>query len=366
MERPKFSELLANMREEYVLLAEELAAAPLVLADLLASDVCYLPDYCRNYKPHPDAALIHSHARQFAEHHNIWIPSTEYYISCQTYLYPIAVLDRIKVVNENFMLTFYMNDTFGREKFAKLSILEQNRVTALQDRLLLSGDDLVADRDAGREERSNVAASTAIRNLSSAEWFAEFSRLWNCHVSLCYADLNCGARGFVPGLDDYIEERCHVSGMYYSAHFIEFANGQFLDWLMLEQAGLAIPLKRLFWLTSVLGCLMNDLFSFEKECIDDLADNNLVAILLLNHSGVSLQDAINKAGGLIRDYLAEFVTLIRDVENQYVSLMDDASRRVMERYLLSLELCVQASWVWEVQNPRYCRPTSIWKETRVV
>ncbi len=70
--------------------------------------------------------------------------------------------------------------------------------------------------------------------------------------------------------------------MPHTVALIEYADG-FLDWHVLREIGVSELLNQLNWAVALIGCLMNDIFSFEKEVIDNNCDSNLIASIALNH-----------------------------------------------------------------------------------
>jgi hypothetical protein len=154
--------------------------------------------------------------------------------------------------------------------------------------------------------------------------------------------------------------RCHVSGMPHTVMLIEYCWGKFLDWEQLRRMEAAEDVSRINWVVSLIGCLMNDLFSFEKEVIDNACDSNLVMILLMNDQDMPLASAVLSASAMVKDLIAGFFQLKDKIRGRMYRTM---YQNAMEEYLMGLDRCVQASWVWQVYTKRYKRTGSMWKET---
>jgi hypothetical protein len=164
---------------------------------------------------------------------------------------------------------------------------------------------------------------------------------------------------------EYMDYRCHLGGVHHILLFIEFSDGAFLDWEKLRGYGLAQPLKRLHWVTAAFAGLSNDLFSFEKEVIDNGSDSNLVMIIALNEEGYSLSDCIQRAAGIVKALLLELLSLLELFDGEAEKLM--ATNRPLALQLRAhregIVRCVQAIWLWHCYSGRYKRAESLWVET---
>lgn len=288
------------------------------------------------------------------------------HISCADYLYPSATFDKLIPIGKILAVDYYLNNTIGRDNFGLLTAEQRQAAEQIKRRMATISADFHLSPNAHPVERANAEMLADIRKASPADWFTEFLRQWKYHIDITHSDCNASALGYRPSLDEYIDSRCHLSGMHHSIRLIEFGDGRFLPWPRLTTVGLAHPLRRLHWLVARIGGLMNDLFSFENEFIDNGPDSNLITVIVLNEPSLSLWEAIVRTATIVRNFIAEFVTLIGEIRDQGHTLRDTDSELALTLgiHLHSLEQCVQACWVWQVYTMRYKRADSIWCETR--
>jgi hypothetical protein len=163
-----------------------------------------------------------------------------------------------------------------------------------------------------------------------------------------------------------MKKRAHISGMPHTVKLIEFSSGVFIHREELNRFGIQAEFERLNWVVGLIGCLMNDLFSFEKEVIDNHSDSNLVTILMLNDLRMDLITALKQGCAIVQNLLVEFAGLIQQIGAKISTIVDESVISLQEKldtYLLGVKKCVQACWTWQVYTKRYKRPYSIWQET---
>jgi hypothetical protein len=108
---------------------------------------------------------------------------------------------------------------------------------------------------------------------------------------------------------------------------------------------------------------MNDVFSFEKEVIDNGSDSNLLAIIVLNNFRMELSEAMSVATTIVRHLLAGYEQQAGKILEAIADLPDGEGRQKLFRYMDGIRRCVQACWLWQVETRRYKRVRSIWRET---
>ncbi|SEN24648.1 hypothetical protein SAMN04488505_10967 [Chitinophaga rupis] len=350
--------VLARVQQSYSNLTG--AAPRFSLLELFNFEGFNLNDYCQTFSPHPQIKPLLQEARAFGEQYGIWLDNAAHYISCATFLYPNAGLERMRAIVQNLAIDYYLNDTMGRDIFVHLSPAEQEAATQMKKRMYSLREDLYMDEpNATLIEQANVEVLTYIRDTSSMSWFKEFLRLYSWHIYVAHKDCNMNAAGKLASVDEYIDSRCHLSGMHHVVKFIEYSEGLFLDWDWLAERGIHKQLERLHDITAAIGGLMNDLFSFEKEVIRNGADSNLVMVILCNQPALTLEEGIRQAAGIVRNQLIEFLALMDYVKTAV------QQEPLMLSHLQGLERCVQASWIWQVYTRRYKSADSIFVETRL-
>jgi len=336
---------------------------PFSLLDLLSPETTRLDEYCKPFVPHPDSDAMKKSVKTFCDDFGIWLPGAEHYITCAMYLFPTAPPSRIIPVVKNNVIDFYLNDVMGREVFPHLPILQQTLYSNIKQRMAHLPHGMALHSEARPIEIANFRMLNDIAGTSTKKWFEEFLRLYCYHIELAHKDCNSAGVGYILSIDEYFDLRCHVSGMPHTVMLIEYSTGDFLDWDRLEQLDLTEDLQRINWVVSLIGCMMNDLFSFEKEVIDNSCDSNLVMIALLNNQEMSLKGALLTSASIVRGLIDEFFHLLQRIRNIIADTRDES---YLDHYLQGLERCVQASWVWQVYTKRYKRAQSIWRETTLM
>jgi len=358
---------MQKMQKEYAAMMTG-GREPFSLFQLFNHEEFRLDEFCQSFRPHPYSRQLKRVAQEFCERYDIWLENAEHYVTCAIYLFPTANLYRMNNILKNCTVDFFLNDTMGREVFVHLSQQEQLRSNEIRQRIgsmefpfqSLPGEHSI--------ETANAEMMLDIYNTSPAHWFQEFKKMYNYHIDVTHLDCNTDSLGHVPTVEEYIEMRGHISGMHHTIQLIEYSDGQFLDWEWMEVAGIKSDMQRLQYVTAAIGCLMNDLFSFEKEVIDNASDSNLLMILALNNPGLPLEEIIVQSAGIVQAFLLEFALLVTRVRNRSYQQLPAAAEMVdkLDAHIGGLERCVQASWMWQVYTKRYKRPNSIWKETQLI
>ncbi len=358
---------MQKMQKEYAVMMRE-GVAPFSLFQLFNQEEFRLDEFCQSFRPHPYSRQLKRGAQEFCERYGIWLENAEHYVTCAIYLFPTANLYRMNNILKNCTVDFFLNDTMGREVFTHLSASEQERSNAIRQRIGSMDYPFENAPGAHGVEMANAEMLLDIYHTSPAHWFREFKKMYNYHIDVTHLDCNTHSLGHIPTVEAYIDMRGHISGMHHTIQLIEYSDGQFLDWKWMETAGVKTDMQRLQYVTAAIGCLMNDLFSFEKEVIDNSSDSNLLMILALNDPGLPLEEIILKAAAIVQQLLLEFALLVKSVRNRSYQQLPANSEMVdkLDAHIAGLERCVQASWVWQIYTKRYKRPNSIWKETQLV
>jgi hypothetical protein len=359
------SSTLDRIRSEY---AGLLQSKPLSLERLFSPQDYPFNEFCKTFSAYPQSETLIGIAEQFGRNHGVWQGNTRYYINCAALLYPNATADRMLTIMKNLTLGFYLNDVMGRDVFRFLSPEEQLAAEKMICGMATLDADLELPAGASAIEEANAIVLREFRAQSTKEWFSKFQRLYTHHIDITHRDGNTWAQGCVPDVYGYIERRCHTAGMNHIVLWVEFSDGQFLEWTQLKEVALAQKMERLHWLTAAFGALSNDLFSFEKEVIDSDSDSNLVAIIALNSPRMPLKEAIYQASGIVRNQVLELMSLLEVFQGETRKL--DQTNPVfagrLTAHLRGIVRFVQASWLWQLHAGRYKRALSIWEETTLV
>lgn len=357
-------ETLERVKNEY---AQLVKTSTFSLQELFNSADFRLEEHCKTYQPHPGSEQLTKEARAFGEQYGIWLDNAKHYISCVLFVFPNATYERMAAMVKNNAIDYYLNDTMGRDVFCYLSPRQQLNARHLIYRMSCIDETLDTVDNAHPLELANAEILKDIRETSTTEWFTQFLKLYNHHIAVTHKDCNVAGLGFIPSVDKYIEMRNHTSGMPHIVMLVEYSTGVFLDWQWLARIKVVQRMKRMHRAAALIGCLMNDLFSFEKEVIDNNSDSNLLMSVAMNNPDMSLSDVIGHSAGIVRDLLVEYMELSAQIENKCRQL--PASEAVMVSklriHLADLDRSVQASWTWQVYTKRFKRFDSIWEETQL-
>ena len=268
---------------------------------------------------------------------------------------------------KNLTIDFYLNDVMGRDVFHLLPPEKQKEAKQIIQRMGKYDSQLHISPLAPDMEKANTEVLRDFRDSAPAAWFEKFHRLYTYHIAITHRDNNASSLGRIPSVEEYVDMRCHLSGMHHIVLWVEYGDGLFLDWTWLRAMQLDQELERLHWVTAAFGALSNDLFSFEKEVIQNGADSNLLMVIALNEPDLSLFQVIYRAAAMVRELLIEYVSLLEHIRQQCKAWMDHYPERVstLEIHLNGLERGVQASWMWQVYTQRYKQAQSIWEETQI-
>ena len=344
---------LVAMRSEYEALVEQ--GERWSLRALLSTPDHDIEDYCREFRPNRFGEYALAEVERFCRRHEIWLEAGgAHYNSMTPYLHPNAVTaDRMTIIGIFNAILFWLNDTVGREKFAHLSEEERLRASHTAGRLR----DMLETRSPATDPTPEEVATAEFLELlardAEPDWLDQFLNSTAEHLRTAIRDQNTDARGGLLSVTAYIDLRSEVSGMYPAIAMCEYSRDDYLPWDLISDPDSAARLRRLQRLTADIGALMNDMFSFEKECIADGADFNLIPVWLLNTPGATLADAVHGAAAIVRDRLTEFHLLREQILAEYAGSTDRKAADSVAAHVRDLVGCVQATWAWQIITPRY-------------
>lgn len=355
---------LVKVQNEY---AQLLNTTSFSLQDLFNYGDFKLEDYCQTFHPHPQLEKLTKVAQRFGEHYGIWLDSARYYISCALFVYPTADFDKAIAMVKNCAVDYYLNDTMGREIFSQLTPAQQAEASEIIERMGEVDEHLNIMLNYHPVELANREMLAYIRDTSPTEWFRDFVKLYSYHIAVTHKDNNAAALQRIPSVDEYIEMRNHTSGMPHIVLLIEYSEGAFLDWDQIDKMGIADTLRAVHRATALFGCLTNDLFSFEKEVIKNNTDANLVMAIALNYPEYSLPEVILHAAEIVRENLKGLMSNMEEIRQRckIFTAEEVETVAILNKHMMGLEKCVQASWMWQVYTRRYKNSLSIWDETQL-
>ncbi|GGV57091.1 terpene synthase family protein [Streptomyces spectabilis] len=325
-----------------------------------------IADYCADFGPNPAAQEAEDAVRVWARGYGMWLPGvTEHCIDLASYLYPEADTARLVTIGKNFAIDWYLNDTIGRDRVASLAPQDKQAAAQARERLLQVSQTLTEGPGASPVDLACLDMLREVRSGSSAapEWFPFFLKLWVGNLQTMCRDCNASASGAIPTEAEYVETRTYISGMQHTIALGEFAHNTYLDWPALQRNGLTPVVRRLWWLCAVIGCLSNDLFSFEKEFIQHRSDSNIILVSILNDEHLTLDDAITRVIGRVRHHMIEYLDHARFLTARADEL-PSSHQAPLQGFIQTTQSCVKATWVWQLLSKRYKFPGSIFEETR--
>ncbi|WP_327151161.1 terpene synthase family protein [Nocardia sp. NBC_01329] len=347
---------IADMRAQHETWVR--ADRPWSLRELFSTTDCDIADYSREFRPSEFGEQVCRDVEKYCRAQGIWLePGGAHYNSMTPYLHPGPVsAERLATIGLFNAILFWLNDTVGREKFGHLSGAEQGRARNELDRLCR----LLESRTVPEEPSPiEIATADVLARLTAQhaerQWLDGFLESTVEHLRTAIRDQNARSRRDLLTATEYIDLRAQVSGMYPAIALCEFGRDSYLDRERLDAVGLLDDLRRLRRLTAEIGALMNDMFSFEKECIVDRSDFNLIPVCLLNSPGATLADAVHTAAGLVRDRITEFRRLHAALAARCADpdIVGSGQAAPVRTHLDDLEGCVQATWVWQLMTTRY-------------
>jgi hypothetical protein len=361
-------ELLSSLDRIKLEYAELVHTSSFSLEELFSPDDFQFNDFCRSFHPYPQGEELLARSEAFGREFNVWQANTRHFINCALLLYPNARVERMLTIMKNLTVGFYLNDAMGRDLFKFLDPAEQKDARKLIKNMADLDEAITLPPDAGPIEIANALTMREFRDSAPREWFLKFKRLYSYHLKITHRDCDTDAVGYLQEVDEYITRRCHLAGMNHIVLWVEFSDGQFLDWEVLKRNNLSQKMERLHWLAAAFGALSNDLFSFEKEVIDNNSDSNLVAILAMNNPHLHLGEAIEKSSEIVRNLVLELISLLDTMQSVIENLKksDQNLALKLSTHLNGLVRFIQASWLWQLHARRYQRRHSIWRETNLV
>ncbi|MFC9433705.1 terpene synthase [Nocardia sp. NPDC057030] len=336
------------------------------LRELFSSPAYDIAEMSASFRPNrfgPEACWA---TEQFCRAHRIWLENGDDYNSMTPYLHPGAIdAERMTIIGIFNAILFWLNDTIGREKFGHLSPSKQNNAHVTVARLSQLFGEHHPPADPTDLESAVIRFLEMLTRSADPAWVDRFLRLTEEHLLPALRDQNARTRGSVLPIADYIDLRNQISGMCLALALCEFGRDSYLPWGRITSSRLGGALRRLRLLTVEIGGLMNDVFSFEKECIADRADFNLIPIVLLNSADNDLSDAIFQACEIVRRRVIAFShTKTRLIDAADAAPDRDLGARIAT-HVADLTSCVQATWVWQNATPRY-KGKSIFAENQTL
>jgi hypothetical protein len=330
------------------------------LADLFSCEDFSIQRFCSHFSPNANLDVISQEVLEFCTDYSFLLPSTRHYISCALFLFPSSETNPGVDLAKVFAVDFYLNDLIGRESQTVGN--PSGNHSALVDTLVGLKHDFSPPRSTTLLVEANFNALHALKCNSEPWGFDRFLSLYCEHMQAAHQThlIDGGSPG--SRVKNYIEQRNTISGMPHTIAYIEYSTGFFFDYPVLCAAGILPDIKKLQQAASLIGCLLNVFFSFEKEVVDAGCFSNLLMVVSLNFPGLSLREIIEAASAIVKAILKDFWELWNNTNTQCLSLRDSAIQIPLQKNLAALQQAVQACWTLQASTKRYKRNVSIWAE----
>jgi hypothetical protein len=160
----------------------------------------------------------------------------------------------------------------------------------------------------------------------------------------------------VINIPKYIEVREHDSGMHPTLDLLELSCGIYLpDEVIAEPT-----MYTLRECTIRIGCLMNDIFSYEKEVLQRGQRFNLINVLREAHD-LSFEEAVHQSVLIVNELVDTFV----QKEAALPDWGDPKLNQWVAQYTEGLRDQIIATWQWQMATNRYRSMTSPFPELRL-
>lgn len=353
----------------------------------------YQLDSVQKFLPSLHAKEAEAEAEAWAKEYGIWLPGISQDTNTMgAYLNSNAIsVERLADINKFYLVLFYVDDMFGNDRQANKTPEE---LAAFKQQINNIGKWLGYDAPftpTGDLERATYDIFEKIKGNSDPEWFTDFKQVCIEHLLLAVENQNSNHTQQIHTVDSFTETRIKIAGMYTSIMLDQYAINKYVSKEDIKKYGYTEKIKSLYFDSSVVCSYFNELFSFEREVIDDNTDYNLIAILMLNDDDLSLYESVTAAVNLTNFHIERFSATKNDLHKQVekraakmeaklkqshknmvkLSKKEEEELDVeyeflvnMIRHVDGIEDFINAAWFWQVITQRYEREDTIFHETR--
>jgi hypothetical protein len=296
----------------------------------------------------PLAREAEAAVERFAATYGIKLPHFKTRSSMSAYLFPNATLERLIPTGKVFALSWFIDeiaDAFTPEQRASLANVDYRIAENNLPRLVELGPILQTGVISSPSPTMLERATKEIADdLAGAPlyWRERFARLVSEYLALTVVSKNQQ----IGSVISYIPFRLHDSGMLFTCALAEFASDCFLPdrvynnpvvWSMIEAV-------------SKVGSLSNDLFSYDREKLEQTRFN-LLEILL---SESPFDEAVDRSIRIINQSIQSFMDAKTLIPSSAVG------------FSVALEAFIAASWYWQIDTTRYRSINSSFKELQAL
>jgi len=282
----------------------------------------------------------------FITKYDLWFPQFKHINTMNAYMYPDASFERATLCGKLMALLYYIDDEYADTAESKgiMGSSVPPEYLAKIERSAVAFETGWLPPHSGGLERAFQELRLEIQDTVEPEWMIRFSQDVRQHIT--YA-LNLQAYGWetdgnVP-YERYAGLTEIVSGMYLTIDLIEYVN----DFSLLPHVVYYPTIRRLQQACARIAAFANDLFSYEKEVINDGLSFNLVAVLERIHN-TDFATAANMTIDIINHETRDFFKLVNEV-----AIWDDTTNALVRQYVDGMAYLVGATWHWQIRSARY-------------
>lgn len=215
-------------------------------------------------------------------------------------------------------------------------------------RVLITAVDIVCDGYQPEETHPIYPVCFALHEWLVADcaehWIPRFKQSFLNHLLSCtYTGQETGEQEQLT-VEQFITLREQDGGMYPMIDLIEPALGIYLPDEVLQHE----TIKQLSLLTCRLGCLSNDIFSYEREVLRQGTRFNLIRVIMDNEA-CTFAEALHGSISIINRDSAMFVELANNLPSFGNEQLDEK----VHQYVMALQDQIIATYHWQLSTNRY-------------
>ncbi|MFC5799328.1 terpene synthase family protein [Streptomyces formicae] len=306
----------------------------------------------KQINPHAEAAEAVAHQEGAAL--GIDLPHSHEYATMSAYLFPHAATDRLMAIILLNNILFYVDDMFSSLRYSPTDRRNEALRTYRQCIRVFRGDN--TPRAGDRLGAAFLRLRTVMLQMAPEAAMKRLPDSLERHLAATLTPRSSIATGRRMDMNHYIQVRKHDCGMGVVINLIEFSEGMSLDDTVWANPLVARCRDELI----LLGGLMNDIFSYDKE-VREGQPFNLVCVLM-EHAGCDENAALRRAISMVNEVSVKFLAHLK--HPALVELVK--TEPDLRHYLCGLHDQASASFHWQMDTNRYRSPQSPFPELRAL
>ncbi|MEQ8675005.1 MAG: terpene synthase family protein [Aggregatilineales bacterium] len=280
------------------------------------------------------------------------------YNTMSAYLYPTASKERLIAIIMMMNMLYFIDEVYDRHARDEVDAQEDLYLRRVFDNcvpILLRGE-MPANDDHVLYQPCLVIYNI-VSPLVSENWMKRlvFSMLQHLKSTTYTLDDILQTKGGDP-IEQYIMLRELDCGMRPAIDMAELALGIYLP----DEVKQSDYIESIEYPTALIGGLMNDIFSYEKEVVFCDSRFNLVAILQ-DYRYLSFDEAVHESVCIVNKYTDDYLERAANIPDFGSPEMN----RMVELFVEGMGHQINATWYWQLSTDRYCSPTSPFPELRL-